>query len=98
MPMLWYDVLVTWSHIFVSQTTITAEQPVHQLNSPGQNGLVFFVQAFVYWLARFISLALLRRSQIELTPADIHAGKHYVLAATHQTHIDPFVVIGLLPY
>lgn len=97
--------LVLFAHYFfgakisVIQTTTSNSQIVRRsLHSPGQNRLVFFMQHLFYWPFRLVALGMLRGQRIDLTAADIKPGEHYVIASNHQTHVDPFVNIVLLPY
>lgn len=81
----------------IQTTTTTAQTVRYRLHSPGQNRLVFFTQNLFYWPFRMVALTMLRTQRFELTAADIKPGEHYVIAANHQTHVDPFVLNALLP-
>jgi 1-acyl-sn-glycerol-3-phosphate acyltransferase len=81
----------------VIDTKSIPTQASRKLYSSGNNRLVVFVQRLFYWPFRLISLSMLRQRRVELSPADIVPGQQYVIAANHQTHVDPFVVISLIP-
>ncbi|HUD10860.1 MAG TPA: lysophospholipid acyltransferase family protein [Candidatus Saccharimonadia bacterium] len=52
---------------------------------------------FAYCTGRFVSLFLARRKHIELKAADIKPGMRYVIAANHQTYLDPWMSLSLIP-
>jgi len=68
------------------------------LTSPFSAGIIEFNTGIGYWVSKAIGFGLRMKRQVLVTPTDID-GKHvYVLASNHQCRLDPFVIIGALPY
>jgi 1-acyl-sn-glycerol-3-phosphate acyltransferase len=83
----------------VQPTTIMPETTKSQwLESPVSNAFIHLNQRIGYWLSRWLGHALVIKSRSELTAADIKPRIHYVLAANHQSRIDPFIISGQIPF
>jgi 1-acyl-sn-glycerol-3-phosphate acyltransferase len=68
------------------------------LTSPRYLSLVGFFQLAGYWPCRILSTLLTHKKvRILLDPADIDPNCHYILAANHQSLIDPFIICSELP-
>jgi 1-acyl-sn-glycerol-3-phosphate acyltransferase len=79
-------------------TTVSDTTRSQWLESPFFNAFIHLNQRVGYWLSRWLGQALAIKSQSQIVPFDIKPGIHYVLAANHQSRIDPFIISGQIPF
>lgn len=57
------------------------------------------VVQMMYWITlQPLALILVRKRRITLSPSDFDPGRHYVIAANHQSQADHFLVGACLPF
>lgn len=70
----------------------------NELNSSGQIRLMRFAQVVIWPVVLLLGVILCKKAVTELDKSDITPGVRYVIAATHNNAIDPFVIMRHLTY
>jgi len=82
----------TAMNVHTPQTNTIYPTPQDKLLSSKLLKFIVFNQTASYWFFRPMMAAFAYRTQLLLKPTQLDPSKHYIIAANHQSMIDPFVV------
>ncbi len=80
-----------------SSASVSRRQTQTRLISPLLLKLLPLSQALSAVITRLVLLGVRHRIRVELGPTDLRPEMRYVIAANHQSMVDPFVICSVLP-